>query len=109
MKITHNKVGQNLNLRDTAKTDKTSKTGAKEVGFDKADALKDLGSTGTASKVDISSQAQNLKKAREIAMNTPDMDLEKVNRLQKLIDDGKYKTDAAAIADRMVDEQLKWE
>lgn len=110
MKITHNKVGQNLNLRDTNKTDKADKAGAiKESSFNKADALKDLGNTDSASKVDISSQAQTLRKAREIAMATPDVDEAKVARLQKLIDDGKYKTDAAAIADRMVDEQLKWE
>lgn len=114
MKITHNKVGQNLNLVDTKlNTNKTS--GAKELGDIKSGnagapaKLNDLASSADASKVQISSRAQDIKRAREIAMATPDVDEAKVARLQKLIDDKKYQTDAASIADRMVDEQMKWE
>lgn len=113
MKITHNKVGQNLNLVDTKlNTNKTS--GAKDIGDVKTETtgasskLGDLASS-EASRVQISSRAQDIKKAREIAMATPDVDEAKVARLQKLIDDKKYQTDAASIADRMVDEQMKWE
>lgn len=113
MKITHNKVGQNLNMVDTKlNTNKTS--GAKEIGDVKSGgspATSKLGelANSEASKVQISSRAQDIKKAREIAMATPDVDEAKVARLQKLIDDKKYQTDASAIADRMVDEQMKWE
>lgn len=112
MKITHNKVGQNLNLRDTTKTDKAAGPGAaaalKDSNNTKSDALQNLGATD-ASKVEISKRAQDIRKAKEIAMATPDVDEAKVSRLQKLIDEGKYKVDAAELADKMIDEQLKWE
>ena len=108
MKITHNKVGQNLNLQDTKSTGKTS--GAKGVA-DSATSTKlsDLGASSDATRVDISSRAQDIKRAKEIAMASPDIDEAKVSRLQKLIDEKKYSTDASAIADKMIDEQMKWE
>ncbi len=114
MKITHNKVGQNLNLRDSGKTEKSGGPGAAAAlkdstpGLEKADALKNLGST-EASRVDISKRAQDIRKAKEIALATPDVDEAKVARLQKMIEEGKYKVDAAELADKMIDEQLKWE
>ena len=106
MKITHNKVGQNLNISDTSKTDKAGKADGVGVG-----PSKDLGKTLEemgASKVELSPRAQEMKKIKEAAMATPDINEEKVARLQKLIDAGEYKVDAKDIADKMVDEQLMW-
>src|SRR5262245_51989675 len=94
MKITHNKVGQNLNVRDSGKASKAEGAGnAKESKFESAGAAgaQDLGSIG-ASKVDLSARAQDIKRARDVAMAAPDVDEAKVSRLQKLIDDGNYKT-----------------
>lgn len=106
MKITHNKVGQNLNVRDSGKTDKTDKAsdapkGGKTAGVDLAD-------LGGATKVDLSPRAQEMKKIKDAALASPDINEEKVARLQKLIDEGKYKTDAKDIADKMVDEHILW-
>ena len=108
MKITHNKVGRNLDLNDSGKVDKAkdAKAGKGAAGAEKADALADLGSS---SKVSVSSRAQDMKKAKEVANAAPDVDETKVARLQKLIDEGKYKVDAKDIADKMVDEHLSWE
>ena len=110
MKITHNKVGTNLNVRDTGKTEKSDKT--KAAGADlsdaKAGAVDSLGDMG-ATKVNLSARAQDIKNAREMAAATPDINEEKVSRLQKLIDEGNYKTDAKEIASNMVDEHLMWE
>ena len=56
MKITHNKVGQNLNVRDNAKTEKSDKAGvtsaldAKDLKAKSADAV----SPSEASKVNLS-------------------------------------------------------
>lgn len=111
MKITHNKVGQNLNLRDTGKAEKTEKAGASGAGAvkeAKTDALASLGDTD-ATKVNLSTRAQDLKRAQELARSAPDVNEEKVERLQKLIDSGKYKVDAEAIAGKMIDEQASWE
>lgn len=105
MKITHNKVGTNLNLKDTARAEKNEMNSVK--GGDvkaKETALSDLG----AAKVEVSERAKEMNRIKELAQAAPDVDEEKVARLQKLIDDGKYKVDAKDIADRMVDEHLSW-
>ena len=110
MRITHNKVGQNLNLRDAQKSDASQKSGAVDgnksgPSTTGAGALDTLGAT----QVNISERAQDIKKAKELAMNAPSVNEQRIVELQKLIDEGKYKTDAKAIADKMVDEQLMWE
>ena len=112
MKITHNKIGQNLNLTDSSKTDKASGK-EKTSGVGKADNssalndLKDLGASGAATRIDLSQRAHDLKQIKDVAMNsTPDVDMAKVEKFRNLIDQGKYKTDSKAIADRMVDEHL---
>jgi negative regulator of flagellin synthesis FlgM len=56
--------------------------------------------------VNLSDRAQMMAKAKEIAQNTETGNEAKVARLQKLIDEGKYNVDAAAVADRLVDEHL---
>jgi negative regulator of flagellin synthesis FlgM len=109
MKITHNKVGQNLNL-DTSKADKAGAAANKAtgVGAAKADALLNAtAGSDDASKVEVSPRAQEAKRIKELALAAPDVDEAKVAKFRKLIDEGNYKTDAKAIADRMVDEHLE--
>ncbi len=113
MKITHNKVGQNLNLSDSAQTNKSKEKSAVDaLSTDKkaseAKDVKDLVSSGKfdAVKLDLSERAQDVRKAKELAQAAPDVDMEKVEKFRKLIDDGKYKVDAKAVADRMVSEGL---
>jgi negative regulator of flagellin synthesis FlgM len=110
MKITHNKVGQNVNVRDTNRGEKADATAAAKTGIAESTSagLKELAELG-ASKVDISQRAQDVRKAKEIANAQPDVDEAKVARLQKMIDEGKYKVDASAIADKMISEQSSWE
>lgn len=103
MKITHNKVGQNLNLVDGVKTDKAqSSKASKEIGQPQVGNF----SGAEAVKVDVSDRAMEAKRIKEIAMATPDVDEAKVAKFRKMIDEGTYKIDAKAIADKMVDEQL---
>lgn len=110
MKITHNKVGQNLNLVDGAKTsksdaaDKISSKGLSKALDPKAD---DVANLGQSSKVELSPRAQDAKRIKEAAMAAPDVDEAKVAKFRALIDEGKYKVDAKDIADRMVDEHLE--
>ena len=113
MKITHNKIGQNINLSDSSKSEKASEKskldGVKnQKGASSADALKDLGSmNGTeASKVALSERSQDIRQIKELATASPDVDQAKVEKFRRLIDEGKYKVDAKAVADKMVDEQL---
>lgn len=85
---------------DAAKISRTGgATGKKELG--------DIAVSQDVAKVDISKKAQMANKIRELA--TPNLDSvneERVAHFQKLIDEGKYKTDSKAIADKLVDEHL---
>ncbi len=110
MKITHNKVGQNLNLTDSSRADKSKKSEAANSSSatsqtEKANGLPFAANTDSA-KVDLSARAKDIARAKEIAMASPDMDQAKIEKFQKLIDEGKYKVDSKAIAERMVEEHL---
>lgn len=107
MKITHNKVGQNLNLVDGSKSEKTDKSnGAKEAKASSGSSLF-APQSNEATKVDLSPRAMEAKKIKEIAMSAPDVDEAKVEKFRKMIDEGTYKVDAKSIADKMVDEELQ--
>lgn len=109
MKITHNKVGQNLNLIDGAKQDKLDKArGPMDSGK-----LDQLGSSTAgagarqATNVEVSDRAQEAKRIKELATAAPDVDMAKVEKFRALIESGQYKVDARSVADRMVDEHLE--
>ncbi len=114
MKITHNKIGQNLNLTDSSSKLEKSKQNSplNELKNDsktsQADKIKDLSdqSGNDAVKMDFSSRAQDIRQAKELAMGAPDVDMAKVEKFRKLIDEGKYKVDAKSVADRMVEDSL---
>lgn len=103
MKVSNNSGLNNLNQLDVSKNSKLDKkqdvfTKSKDKGVTEAD-LK------SASSVDLSNKAQQMQKAKDLASNI-EVDNEKVDRLQKLIDNGKYEVDSKAVADRLVDEHL---
>lgn len=106
MKITHNKVGQNINLTDSSKADKAAEKSKVSTLQDKKNASVVQASGFEATKVDLSPRAQDLKQIKELANSVPDVDQAKVDKFQKLIDAGKYKVDAKAVADRLVDEHM---
>ncbi|WP_409479173.1 flagellar biosynthesis anti-sigma factor FlgM [Pseudobdellovibrio sp. HCB154] len=109
MKITHNKVGQNLNLTDASRADKSKKSeSAKATSSSQTEQANGLpfASNGDSVKVDLSARAKDIQRAKEVAMASPDVDHAKVEKFQKLIDEGKYKIDAKAIAEKMVQEHL---
>jgi negative regulator of flagellin synthesis FlgM len=99
MKVNNNKVN----------SAQTAAVRSKDLGKD----VKGTGKNGTSgaaglfdsSQVKMSADAQAMQKAKAIA-GKDTVDEAKVARLQSLIDSGKYSVDAAAIADRMVDEHL---
>lgn len=106
MKITHNKVGQNLNTQDT-KADKTGAAGGVKNNSKTSSADSSQAAEGSqATKVALSPRAQELKKIKELANAAPDVDMSKVEKFKRLIAEGKYKVDAQAVADKMVDEHV---
>lgn len=62
---------------------------------------------GDSVKVSISDRAHEIAKAKDIAMATSDVRADKVRELKEKIQSGKYKVDASAVADRMVNEALE--
>jgi negative regulator of flagellin synthesis FlgM len=106
MKITHNKIGQKLNLVDSAKTDKALDAKS-NLGLNNISTNSSLIQGADATRVDVSSRAQDAKRIKDLAMKAPDVDMEKVEKFRKLIDAGQYKVDAQSVADRMVDEHLQ--
>ena len=80
MKITHNKVGQNLNLSDSGKADKASSKASDAVAT-KADALQSS-ALGDSTKVEVSPRAQEAKRIKELAMAAPDVDEAKVAKFR---------------------------
>ena len=104
MKITHNKVGQNLNISDNKKAEKTENQKDSKIS-----PLSLFESTGAeATTVAVSPRALEAKKIKEMAMAAPDVDQAKVEKFRKLIEEGKYKVDAKAVADKMVDDELNY-
>ena len=103
MKITHNKVGQNINLTDAGKTEKASDKS--KISDIKNQQISNVRPDSTeSSKVELSSRAKDIQTIKNLATNAPDVDQAKVDKFQKLIDSGKYKVDAKTLASKMVDE-----
>jgi len=104
MKISNNNIGNAAGNIDTGKAGKAEAAGLKRDiqagGLSNKNALKE------AANVNVSERAQMMAKAKEIASMPMSVDEAKVARLQKMIDEGKYKVDAESIADRLVEEHL---
>ena len=101
MKVKNSAMNNMAKLNSTQsknKLDSFKKTSAGE-GLGNAKA------TGNSAKIQLSERAKRMQQAREIASNNT-IDHAKVERLQNLIDQGKYKVDASSIADKMVDNHL---
>jgi negative regulator of flagellin synthesis FlgM len=99
------KISPNANPVGNAETAKATKaSGAADTKSSKGVSTADLASS---SKVELSSRAQDIKRAKEIAMSSPDVDEAKVARLQAMIDKGQYKVNAEKVAERLLDEHSK--
>lgn len=94
-----NSLANNVDAAKTTKADAKKTAGG-------AQGLNDLAGNQNSAKINLSDRAQQMQKAKDIA-SASTVDEAKVARLQKMIDEGKYKVDADAIADRLVDEHLR--
>lgn len=105
MKVTNNKIGATPSKVDSLKTGKTDSAKIGNVDAKATGGLKNSEAIKSSANVNVSERAQMMQKAKDIA-SADTIDEAKVARLQKLIDEGKYKIDADKIADRLVDEHL---
>lgn len=104
MKVSNNKIGNAGNLA-AGTAGKAEAAAAKKDITTKALNTSKADIKGSAN-VNVSERAQMMSKAKEIASSPMSVDEAKVARLQKMIDEGKYKVDSEAIADRLVDEHM---
>ena len=96
MKITSNQTSLN-NLKvykaQKAEADKT-KNGLKST------------SSGHMDRVEISQVGQLAAQVAEATMNDPEIDMERVEKLRAMIENGDYEIDARALADRILSDHL---
>lgn len=106
MKITPKASNSSYPAQDTGKASKTLGSTESKSKSPLSDLGTQAAALGGSSKLDLSSRAQDVKKAFDIAKKAPDVDEAKVAKYQNLIDSGKYSVDAGKVADKMVDEML---
>jgi negative regulator of flagellin synthesis FlgM len=103
MKVTQPTAG-NVQASEAQKSKAAAAAATKKT--DKASDAKGAVSAD-AVKPEISARAKEMKVAKEIAENTPDVRQSKVDELKAKIAAGKYNVDAEALASKLVDEHLK--
>ncbi len=104
MKVNNDVNQAAINGISTSKSSGANKKGKVEKDFSKE--APSLEAKNASAKVQLSERAQEMKKIKELAMQAPSVDSEKVKRLQELIDKGQYKVDSKKVADKMVDDEL---
>lgn len=101
MKVTNS--SRNINALNKGET---SKTQVDKISLgNKGSAAAKVGKQDSV-KVDFSELASDIKKVKDM-VNADSVDEAKVAHFQSLIDSGRYKVDAGAVADRLLDEHLK--
>jgi flagellar biosynthesis anti-sigma factor FlgM len=103
MKVTNNKIGTPNKSDLSGKADAVKSN--RSEGGNALSSLNNNKSAKESAAVSVSDRAQMMQKSKDIASGTS-IDEAKVARLQKLIDEGKYKVDADKIADRLLDEHM---
>ncbi len=104
MKITKNSPNPMPNTESMAKS---SKLGGADALIESKKPKISKSEIGQSSRVDVSPRAMEMAKAKELATPNDGIDEAKVARLQALIDKGRYKVNAEAVAERLLDEHAK--
>jgi len=92
---------------DVKSTKQAERAGAVEGDKKKAGTGASTAADPGAANTTISSRAKDAARAKQAADAAPDVREEKIAELKRMVAAGKYKVDAEAVADRMVDEHLK--
>jgi negative regulator of flagellin synthesis FlgM len=108
MKVTEKYPEQAVQSEGLGKT-KSAKKSANANASGETRSANSVSSDGdmSSAKVKLSERAQDMKKIRERIDSTPDVDEAKVAKYKSMLQNGTYKVDAKAVADKMVDEHAK--
>jgi negative regulator of flagellin synthesis FlgM len=102
MKINPNIAAGSTGIQ-SAETKKTDKS--KLNGYEKTESTTSAKS-GSAN-AEISSRAKDMAKAKQVAMDAPDVREAKIAALREQIQNKKYNVSADAIADKLVDDHVR--
>jgi len=64
------------------------------------------GKSSSGDKVELSSQSKEMQKIYDMVQLAPDVRAEKVASLKKAIQEGSYKVDSDAVADKMIKDSI---
>jgi negative regulator of flagellin synthesis FlgM len=103
MKINPNIAAGSTGIQ-SAETKKTDKT--KLNGYEKTESSSSASKSGSAN-AEISSRAKDMAKAKQVAMDAPDVREAKIAALREQIQNKKYNVSADAIADKLVDDHIR--
>jgi flagellar biosynthesis anti-sigma factor FlgM len=70
------------------------------------DSAKETGGQGSADRVELSKDYQELNKVKRVTMELPDIRSERVDQVRKQIADNTYEVKATQIADKMLEELM---
>jgi negative regulator of flagellin synthesis FlgM len=62
--------------------------------------------SAASDKVELSTQSREMHRAHEVLQMTPDVRAEKVNAIKQRIEEGQYRVDSQAVAEKMIRESL---
>ncbi len=99
----HGGEGSSAKGPERASTTREAKGTERTKGGPPAERIVDRDAVNT----EISQKSRDFAQAKAIAGKTPDVRENRVAELKKQINDGTYKVNTDAVADRMVDEHLK--
>lgn len=94
-----------LSTQDTAKSKSANKTKAYSNANEASHAVAAERSQNNSAL--ISSKAKDMAKAKQAAIDTPDVREAKIQELKNRIQSGQYKVSAEQVADRLVDDHLQ--
>src|SRR3989344_8544414 len=103
MKVINN-APHSPQLIEKAKTSERSQEAGHSAAKSGLDSSKAAGGGRSGANVEISDRAKLMQQATDLAKASPDVRAEKVAALKKSIQDGTYKVDSQAVADKLVDE-----
>ncbi len=104
MKISKESLGSEVQGLNGLKQKSSTRLGKKEGMEAPASNLEKSSSV----QVNLSDRAKELQRVKDLIKESDDVNEAKVAQLQKMIDAGEYKVDASKVADRLVEEHLKF-
>ena len=63
--------------------------------------------SSVAEQIVLSSKAKNIQNAKEIAKSSPDIRVDKVNRIKKEIAEGRFEVDSDVLAGKILEDIIK--